>query len=709
MALPISLSTLVAREERASQFFVKRSWTLTVSNRTSETLNGPNHGTSTPTRDGISVRGSLSPGTPQNSIETSYESPKVLSKSRTLSNPTDSPSNPGTYQSLALDQLPSSFESPRRLESLEPRGIPTTPSKKPYTRLSINRSPPKLPLVDAPATPHTLQRRRLKHRLLTSAILCLLIFSMYVLEGFAIAAAQTFARVRVLSHSDAKGGLGEGKESEKWLIPWVVYIFLQGGMVAGCAWMVWVLRRELMTMDREWKSEKGKGVERPDVIALQGRTSRSSNTNAEEERFLPDNGAEISGELANSAAKLEPGKQEPEWQTLGYHPTFDSSSSNRPDTDSTPISQQFYQHERLNRNLNGEGSSRGFSSPGSSSSTPFPSSPLPISFLPGKANPWSAERSHVEISLQRKNRDTSKWSWPSATFNANKSPSVEDQSALLQSSLLGPHNPASERRNSWAQEQSSFSSSSSDEERKPSTKNRKKGKAKAKNQRPKGKEEEEPEEIELTPHLPRCFLTGINLSQPYHFSDGLAYPLLPLPPRKPKPYSEPPLPQPLNSRDENTTPHTPPFSLPLPPRLLNHPAIAAAPTRFPYTPASSSSPRRTIFSPSSSSRAAHNGSILFPPSPPQSSSSSLSPYRLSPLPPKRPRRPYLPPLRRAFVSSNLSRPLPLPRTPQNTTASRLAQTYTPPTSSALHYAPPPPLRVHQRGAAASWFFSFRLL
>ncbi|KAL8763272.1 MAG: hypothetical protein Q9184_000912 [Pyrenodesmia sp. 2 TL-2023] len=645
--------------------------TLTVSNRTSQTLNGANYATSTPTRDGISVRGSLSPGTPQNSIETNYESPKTLSKSRTFSNTTDSPSKPGTNHSLALHQLPSCFESPKRLNFLESRDIPTTPRKTPSTRLSIPRSPGKQPLIDARATPHTLQRRRLKHRLLTSAILCVLIFSMYVVEGFAIAAAQTFAHARVLSHSDGKGGLGEGKENEAWLIPWVIYIVLQGGMVVGCAWMVWGLKRELMTTDREWKSEKGKGVERPDVIVLQGRTSRSSNTNAEEERFLPNNEAEMSGDLANSAAKVEPEGQEPEWQTLGYHPTFDSFS-NRPDTNSAPIFQQFCQHERSDPNLNGEGSSRDFFSPGSSSSAPFPSCSLSLSFLPKKANPWSAERSHAEISLQRRNKGASKWSWPSAITNANKSPSAEDQTALLQSSLLGSNKDASERRNSWALEQSFFSSSS-DEEETPSTSNKKKGKGKAKTIHPEEEEEEEiePEETELTPHLPRSFLTGINLSQPYHFSDGLAYPLLPLAPRKPKHNPPPPPLQHPNSHNENTTPHTPPFSLPLPPRLLNHPAIAAAPTPFPYTPASS--PRRTTFPPSS--RAAHNN-ILFPPTPPASSSPpSSSPYRPSPLSPKRPRRPYLPPLRRAFVSPSPSRPLLLPRTPQN--PSHLARTHAP--------------------------------
>ncbi|KAL8893281.1 MAG: hypothetical protein Q9207_008596, partial [Kuettlingeria erythrocarpa] len=234
---------------------------------------------------------------------------------------------------------------------------------------------------------------------------------------------------------------------------------------------------------------------------------------------------------------------------------------------------QFCQHERPDLHLNGEGSSRDFSSPGSSrcsAPSSSSSSALPISCRPErKTNPWSAERSHAEISLQRKNKDaSSKWSWSSAAVtavnaSANKCLSgAEDQTALLKSSLFGPRRSASERRNSWAREARRDSSSSSSEEEEEEEEEEGEAEeepdanAKGKGNRKPNGHEPEGEETELTPHVPRSFLTGINLSQPYHFSDGLAYPLLPLPARKSKSGSKSNQPQPPqhpSSRDDDIT------------------------------------------------------------------------------------------------------------------------------------------------------------
>ncbi|KAI4139165.1 MAG: hypothetical protein L6R39_006440, partial [Caloplaca ligustica] len=535
---------------------------LTVSNRNSQTLTVPSYGFSTPTQDGHRNQGSFSPRTPQNSVAISYESPGTPTKSKTPSKSTGSPYEAGKNASNALNFLPSCFESPKRLAFLEPPSIHSTPRKKSYARLSTSSSLSSLrkpSIVNPPATPHVLWSRRLKHRLTTSVISFGLVFAMYVLEGLSIAAAQSFAYVRILSQSGGNGGLGEGKEDERWLIPWVIYIVLQGSLVMGCAWVVWEMRQELKQADRKWRSEKGKGVQRPkDVL------SNPSKNHDKVERFLPDYGHEPTANVGQLGTEEEQ-VDEPEWRTLGYHPTFaaiQSPTSSSTTASPNPRSTLSELHRQISHSLNsnGEGSSRCPPSPPTAgSSTPFHASPLPVAFLREKARPWWAERSRAEIELQQKNT-SSRWR------SENDEPRKEDRMALLREELLGV---PSKRSDSWTQEVEVEVG----EETVP-TPGKGKGKAEA---------EGTMESIELTPQLPREFVTGIDLGKAYRFSDGLAYPLLPLPSRK----TEKPVPR-LDAYPDDSDSFRPPFSLPLPPRL---PApTSPAPTRF-----SVPSPRSSTF------------------------------------------------------------------------------------------------------------------
>ncbi|KAL9022331.1 MAG: hypothetical protein Q9185_000446 [Variospora sp. 1 TL-2023] len=513
------------------------SRTLTVSNRSSDTLPVvvPGQCPSTPSRDGHGHEDPFNPRTPIHSLEMNRKSSETPSKS-TPSPPMSvgSPSHPKS-NNTAASPLASCFESPKHLGFLEPPGLLSSTGKKPYTRLSDGSSPRQQSVVQPPATPHMIHRRRLKHRLLISTILFGLIFAMYVLDGFAIAAAHRFAHVRVLSRPNGTGGLGAGKEDERWLAPWTIYIFLQGSMVAGCAWMVWAMRRELRHCDEKWTSEKGKGVvvdnkpDDDDGIFVRGSVSppRSKSVDdEEEERFLPPPPPPPEGEGE---------EEEPDWRRLGFHPTFASEqlALSSPSTPSKPapastVSLKSKSRRGVNRptttNLHysvGESSSsssRGAatasssSSPGSGSSNPFSAFTLPAAAGRSSGAWWKHHRSNRGYKTAREEDEE------------------EDPWRQILPSPLTTTGDDERGGNSWAQEVQR-------EADLRMSRSRSKGKGKEiipeqeqeQELRDEEEEEEEQEEgFELKPVVPRELLTGIDLSKPYQFTDGLAYPLFPL-------------------------------------------------------------------------------------------------------------------------------------------------------------------------------------
>ncbi|KAI4140951.1 MAG: hypothetical protein LQ341_003647, partial [Variospora aurantia] len=529
------------------------SRTLTVSNRSSDTLSVPVPGQcpSTPSRDdGHGHEDPFNPRTPIHSLEMNRKSSETPSKSIT-SPPMSvgSPSHPKS-NNTAASPLASCFESPKRLDFLEPPSLLSSPGKKPYTRLSDGSSPRQPSVVQPPATTsHTIHRRRLKHRLLISTILFGLIFAMYVLDGFAIAAAHRFAHVRVLSRPNGTGGLGAGKEDERWLAPWTIYIFLQGSMVAGCAWMVRAMRRELRHCDEKWTREKGKGVvddNKPDDdgIVVRGSVSSPRSKSAdeeEEERFLPPPPPpEGEGEpiIIRDTAKAdqngreedeeEEKEKEPDWLRLGFHPTFASenlalsspSNPSKPAPASTVVSSKSKSRRGVNRRTTtklhysvGESSSSSRGAAAASSSSPGSGS--------GSGNPFSG------FTLPAAERSGAAW-WKHHRSNRgyktprgyNGEEEEEDPWRQILPSPLTTTTGNDERgRNSWAQEVQR----EADLRMSRRSKSRSKGKGKEEEEtipeepeqeqelRDDEEEEEEQEEegggFELKPVVPRELLT----------------------------------------------------------------------------------------------------------------------------------------------------------------------------------------------------------
>ncbi|KAI4284579.1 MAG: hypothetical protein L6R35_004874, partial [Caloplaca aegaea] len=542
------------------------SRTLTVSNRSSDTLPVvvPGQCPWTPSRDdGHGHEDPFNPRTPIHSLEMNRKSSETPSKSIT-SPPMSvgSPSNNSKSNNTAASPLASCFESPKRTDFLEP---PSILSKKPYTRLSDGSSPRQPSVVQPPAaTPHTIHRRRLQHRLLISTILFGLVLAMYVLDGFAIAAAHRFAHVRVLSRPNGNGGLGAGKEDERWLAPWTIYIFLQGSMVAGCAWMVWAMRRELRHCDEKWTREKGKGVvvdndnNKPDDdgIVVRGSVSppRSKSADEEEgERFLPPPPPpppEGEGEpVIRDAAKADQNgreeveEEEPDWLRLGFHPTFASEqlALSSPSTPSRPApASTVSSKSKFRRGVNRRTANLHYSVGESSSSSRGAAAASPSSPGSGSLNPFSA------FTLPAAERSSGAW-WKHHRSNRGyKKPREEDEEEdpwrqILPSPLTTMGNDERGGGNSWAQEVQREA-----DLRMSRSRSRSKGKGKEEEetipepeQEQKLRDEEEEEEqeeggFELKPVVPRELLTGIDLSKPYQFTDGLAYPLFPLKAKRPE-------------------------------------------------------------------------------------------------------------------------------------------------------------------------------
>ncbi|KAL8725368.1 MAG: hypothetical protein Q9166_007384 [cf. Caloplaca sp. 2 TL-2023] len=487
------------------------SVTLAASGRSSYTLPVSNLCPTTPPGQDPNWTEYPGSGTSHNSLADSPRHPITPSKSsKTTQN-----SSSSLRKSNLSNQPCTTFDSPKRRAFLEPPIFPSTPRKS-YARLppSTPQKPSNPPIFNSPPTLRVSQRRRLKQRFLVSVILCSLVFALYVLEGFAIAAAQKYAHVRVLSQANGKDGLGEGKEDEKWLIPWIVYVILQGGMVLGSVWMVHGLRRKLKQLDRGWTTEKGKGVEQPGEqvtgdIELQ-------TLGAEEERYTfllteQDGPEDPFWDENNGKGKAAVSNEEKEWISLGFHPIFDSiekpSSSNLPDSDVVSALQQ----ATYLINPNGEGSSSGPSySAGSKFEARSDEQDISISFVPKTANRRATERSKPDIELLRRSSDKRQLRSDDEMGGLAKG----DRMALLREELMGPP-LIGDHRNSWEQD--------NDEEEKISKR--------SKLHNGKGKEKEKENDAQ-TPKFDAP--TGIDLDVEYKFTDGLAYPLLPLRNRKRK-------------------------------------------------------------------------------------------------------------------------------------------------------------------------------
>ncbi|KAL8640558.1 MAG: hypothetical protein Q9226_008735, partial [Calogaya cf. arnoldii] len=423
-------------------------------------------------------------------------------------------------------------ESPKCLSFLEPPSLTSTP-RKAYSRLPPNnlRRPPILPSFETSPTPVIRHQRRLRNRFLVSAFLLFLIFALYVLDGFAIAAAQDYVHVRVLSHN-GKGGLGRGKENEKWLVPWIIYIFLQGGLLLWAAWMVNFSRREAKSSapaNAEWKEDNNKRP-REDIardIEMQGFGNEE-----EKETFLP---ASLTGpedvfcdEVSGRANETLDEEEEKEWTALGFSRISDSPKERiriRPPKSRKPRFITALQQETHLVNPNGEGSSSGPSYDGSGYGGYLDDSGIPLSDLPEAV--WQAERSLAEMKLQKRLSPEEDRSIP------------EDQDTLLpDKSTVTPRNV----RNSWEQ---------GDDSKRDSTplgkdlKGKGKGKGKereiAKPETPikdtgKGKGKENTNIDKQVPRTPKLdpLPTGIDLNNDYKFVDDQPYPIIPLPKRRRK-------------------------------------------------------------------------------------------------------------------------------------------------------------------------------
>ncbi|KAL8916585.1 MAG: hypothetical protein Q9172_006231, partial [Xanthocarpia lactea] len=425
------------------------SYTLAVSNTSSYTLPVSNLRSITPLSHNPNSSNYPSPSTPQISSPASSRYPTTPLTSKTTPDSVRTPAKPNIIHAVASGLFCPASESPRSLSFLEPPSIRSTPHKS-YTRLPSNNSrKPSVPsTVGSPPTPCVLRYRRLRRRFLVSVILLFLIFALYLVEGFAITAAQEYAHVRVLGHTNSRGGLGKGKEDEKWLIPWIIYVFLQGGLVLGSLWMVNGLRREARRLARDCSDEKGNDIQRPSENALGDIELQALGNQEERDTFVPASEDSQGVVLRNKVEKGETLgiEEEEEWEALGFDPVsaFSEQASaakpaNRRLASTLPDSTGFI-------SPNGEGSSSGPSYSAGFSFDGRADEPgiLPSS-LPGVGNHWRAERSPAEMKLQRRSTVTRR-SRPD--FETGSTTKV--QHPFLQDGPVG--RPSINTRNSWEQD-----------------------------------------------------------------------------------------------------------------------------------------------------------------------------------------------------------------------------------------------------------------
>ncbi|KAI4251587.1 MAG: hypothetical protein L6R42_008326, partial [Xanthoria sp. 1 TBL-2021] len=368
-----------------------------------------------------------------------------------------SPNSNGSSKKPTILSGPSNLffpasESPKCLSFLEPPSVTSTPRKS-YSRLpSNNPRKSSVPCLEIAPTP-VVRYRRLRKLFLVSAFLLFLVSALYVLEGFAIAAAQDYAHVRVLSHANGKGGLGKGKENEKWLIPWSVYLVIEGGLMLWAVWMVNGSRRmaRKSALDRDGRKEDDNKRPREDGsgdIELQ-----DFGNDEEEETFLTANqtGHEdvFRDELNGRANNTMDEEEEKEWKALGFYRTSECPEERiSPANSHKPKLVSALQQDTHFVSPNGEGSSSGPSySDGSGFDGYMDESGIPLPDLPGAVKQWQAERSFAEMKLQRRGSDTREFG---PDPDPEESSSItQDQDTLLQVEPRGT--PRKDLRNSWQQ------------------------------------------------------------------------------------------------------------------------------------------------------------------------------------------------------------------------------------------------------------------
>ncbi|KAI4108114.1 MAG: hypothetical protein LQ339_002386 [Xanthoria mediterranea] len=431
-------------------------------------------------------------------------------------------------------------ESPRYLSFLEPPSLTSTPRKS-YSRLPPNNPRnPSVPSLGVAPTP-VLRSRHLRKPFLISAFLLFLVSVLYVLEGFAIAAAQDHAHVRVLSHGHGKGGLGKGKENETWLIPWSVYVFIEGGLMLWAVWMVNGSRKMAKRLAQECAEQKGDdGNKRPKEDASGDIELQDLGNDDENDTFLPASQPgpedvfrpEPNGSGAHDTIDEE---EEKEWKALGFYRISDRPNVKISSTKShKPKLVSAHRPDTSFVSANGEGSSSGPSySRGPSFDGYIDDSGVPLPDLPGAVKQWRAERSLAEMKIQRRGSDTRDFG-----TDPEQSSSIPpaDQDAPLPAHPTVP--APKDLRNSWEQDD--------DRTQRIPIPPRKSLKGK-------GKEKENVEQQLETPpptpgpaawkkdkanaadHPPQPdpLPTGIDLRTNYKFIDGLAYPILPLPHKRP--------------------------------------------------------------------------------------------------------------------------------------------------------------------------------
>ncbi|KAL8765319.1 MAG: hypothetical protein Q9194_006604, partial [Teloschistes cf. exilis] len=411
----------------------------------------------TPSKTGLVDHVCFSPSIPRNSVAKLPESPRTPRTDQRAQRSTGTPYNRDASRNNVGKPLSPSFRTPRRLGFLESRSLPSTQRNNSYACLPsdspLEHAQPKAE-EPSPAS-YGLRHRRLKHRCVLSAILSVVVLLLYVLEGFTIVAAQHYANVRVLSQPNGSGGLGQGKEDEKWLIPWAVYLLIQGGLVVLCVHTVWAMKRQVNDLEAKWTKEKSKEAARsskdgPKEDAFGDIELQPIKSGREEDRLMSIDGDD-SGKNGHDKDKgkerqvEDDDAEEPDWETLGFRPTHEFSQSPREadslDPPNPPFANTHLHTDTTWEDCNpfGEGSSndsRWSSSPGSGRRVR--PSPLPVSFLPD--NPRESQNVYLHTNCQD-------WGLRSDKDERGKG----NQEALAVSS--SERTAAAERRNSWAEEE----------------------------------------------------------------------------------------------------------------------------------------------------------------------------------------------------------------------------------------------------------------
>ncbi|KAL8710714.1 MAG: hypothetical protein Q9220_004732 [cf. Caloplaca sp. 1 TL-2023] len=647
------------------------SHTLTPSRRHSFTLAGRSHGPFSPSKDNVEREHAYRPEVPHGRLRGCSDKPTRPSRLDTRARLRGLANRPSLDIHDALQVHPPASHSGRRSAFLEPPKFPLSPRKNAYARLSSDDADkPSIPNPKEVLPLSSLQeRRQLRGRVLASAIFLIIILASFIIEGFTIAAAQGYAHTKVLVHPDGKGGLGRGKEDERWLIPWVVYIFLQGGMALTCIGMVWNMRCELKNFDLDRKEGNSKHTTKSSHDAPRDVELQAFNTPNETDRFLSDR-EDDARDITESKGKGkevnvdEEDEKVIDWKTLGYHPSFitnevpvSSARFAKPNRTSSP--------ERMGQDPayhgNGEGSSRhpAFAH----DSNPHPSEPealaAPLSFPSAKTSQWWTERSQAEMELQKR----------SARANEQEASTAEEnRSALLREELMGPPPKTPSNHNSWAQ---------AEDEHATNPKGKETTAAIDRQQPPPPYQPSSFSSSSSIPDLP----TGIDLNTDYHFTDGLAYPLLPLPPssrRKPQPPHEPHYPPPpphhpqQQAQPHFSTPPPTPTTPSLRPTLIST-TTSAAPKPHPRIPFLTPPSSPFFFSSSSPTSPSSVNTIT-----PSASSLQESAYDYtrplplsSPFPPLTPPAPPAPPARLLpAISPQRHKPQPLVRVPTTTSSPR---------------------------------------